>query len=79
MNNTNIKHLQIIKNSELYINPIFYKEEQNKKIKQEKFFIKNIDKLDEMIDYLETQIDNPDEWINFEEAMDEIRMDILNG
>ena len=84
MSNTNIERLQVVKNPALYVDPAFYTEQpdEDKPMtpEEEAKFMENIDMdaLDKIIEEIEKEIDNPDAWIPFEEAMDEIRRDILN-
>lgn len=74
MNNINIKNLKIVKSDALCIDPAFYTENlnrkykitSNKKINPIEFA--STSSLEKAIDYLETQIDNPDSWVSWEEA-----------
>lgn len=84
MSDTNINRLQVVKNSTLYVEPSFYTEqpEEDKPMtpEEEAKFMENIDMeaLDKIIEEIEKTEDYPNEWIQFHEAMDEIRRDILN-
>ena len=81
MNNKNIK---TIDNTSSYIVPAFYTElpEEDKTMtpEEEAKFMENIDmeEIDRVIAFLETQEDNPDKWISWEESMEDIRRTILN-
>jgi len=83
MNNINIENLKIKKPS-VCVGPCFYSEEPNKDVtiapEEEAKFINNVNTvaLNKIIEEIEKEITNPDAWIPFEEAMDEIRRDILN-
>ena len=85
MSSANIEHLRVVKNPAFYVDPAFYTEEPDEDIpmtpEEESKFMENIDTeaLDKILEELEKEIDNPDAWIPFEEAMDDIRRDILNG
>ena len=84
MNFTNSENLKVVKNPAFYIDSDFYTDEPNADIpmtpEEEAKFMENIDMdaLDKIIEEIEKEIDNPNAWIPFEEAMDEIRRDILN-
>lgn len=79
MNNTNIENLRVVKNPALYIDPAFYTEQPDEDEtitpEEEKAFMKNIDTeaLDKILDYLETQKDNPDAWVSWEDAKARLR------
>lgn len=85
MKNTNIEYLRVVKNPAFYVDPAFYTEQPYEDIpmtaEEEEKFMKNIDMetLDKILETLEKEIENPDAWIPFEETMDDIRRDILNG
>lgn len=74
MSNTNIERLQVVKNPALYVDPAFYTEQPDEDRpmtpEEEAKFMENIDMeaLDKIIDYLETQMDNPDAWVSWEDA-----------
>lgn len=84
MSNANIEHLRVVKNPAFYVNPAFYTEEpdEDKPMtpEEEEKFMENIDMdaLDKIIEEIEKTEDDPNEWIPFDKAMDEIRRDILN-
>ena len=79
MNNTNIERLQVVKNPALYVDPAFYTEQpdEDKPMtpEEEAKFMENIDTeaLDKIIDYYETQMDNPDAWVPWEEVKERLR------
>ena len=79
MSNTNIERLQVVKNPALYVDPAFYTEQpdEDKPMtpEEEAKFMENIDTeaLDKIIDYYETQMDNPDAWISWEEVKERLR------
>lgn len=78
MSSANINHLGLVKN------PAFYTEEpdEDKPMtpEDEDKFMENIDMdaLDKIIEEIEKTEDDPNEWLPFDKAMDEIRRDILN-
>lgn len=63
MNNTNTQNLKIIENPALYEDITLTSEEDAD-------IISDIDTeaLDKALDYLETQMDNPDAWVSWEDA-----------
>ena len=71
MNNNNIK---TIENSSLYVDQAFYTEfpDEDKPMtpEEEAKFMENIDmeEIDRVIAYLETQLDNPNMWIAWEDV-----------
>lgn len=84
MSSANIEHLRFVKNPTFYVNTAFYTEEldEDKPMtpEDEDKFMENIDMdaLDKIIEEIEKTEDDPNEWIPFDKAMDEIRRDILN-
>jgi len=79
MSNTNIERLHVVKNPALYVDPAFYTEQSDEDKpmtpEEEAKFMENIDTkaLDKIIDYLETQMDNPDAWVSWENAKKRLR------
>ena len=71
MNNNNIK---TIENPYLHIDPTFYTElpDEDKPMtpEEESKLMKNIDKeeIDRVIEFYETQLDNPNVWFSWNEA-----------
>lgn len=73
MRNTQVKNLRVVKN------PNFYAERLNKNItmtpEEEAKFLEHIDTkvLGKIIDQLETQVDNPNAWVAWENAKKRLR------
>lgn len=78
MRNTQVKNLRVAKN------PNFYTEGLNRNItmtpEEEAKFMEHIDMeyLNKKIEEIEKTEDNPNEWIPFDKAMDEIKREVLN-
>lgn len=79
MKNTNIERTQVVENPALCVNAAFYTEQLDKDkpmtTEEEMKFMENIDTkaLDKIIDRLETQMDNPDAWVTWEDAKKRLR------
>ena len=79
MKNTNIERTQVVENPALCVNNAFYTEQLDKDkpmtTEEEMKFMENIDTkaLDKIIDRLETQMDNPDAWVTWEDAKKRLR------
>lgn len=79
MNNTNIENIKIVKNPAFYVDPAFYTEDSDEDIpmtpEEEAKFIENIDTeaLDNILEELEKEIDNPNAWVSWEDAKKRLR------
>ncbi len=79
MKNTNIERTQVVENPALCVNNTFCTEQLDEDkpmtTEEEMKFMENIDTkaLDKIIDRLETQMDNPDAWVTWEDAKKRLR------
>lgn len=79
MNNTNIENLKILQNPAFHVDPTFYTEQPDEDIPltpEEEAQLENdfdTEKVDRILEYLETQLDNPDAWVSWDEVKRRLR------